>query len=107
MTIRYSDVISSIQNITSQTPEGFELSQNYPNPFNPSTKISFSIPSSGLTKLTVFDISGREIAQLVNEELSSGTYEYTFDAGSLTSGAYFYRIEANGFTETKKMLLIK
>lgn len=96
-----------IQQTTSNIPERFELSQNYPNPFNPSTAINFALPKSSLVKLKVYDIVGREVATLVNEELSPGAYEYTFDGSQLTSGVYFYRIEADGFTEIKKMMLVK
>ena len=88
-------------------PVKYELSQNYPNPFNPITNIKFSILNSGNVKIVVYDIQGREVKTLVNERLSTGTYERTFDASMLPSGIYFYRLEVNGFTETKKMLLIK
>ena len=88
-------------------PSEFSLSQNYPNPFNPVTKISFGIPQTGNTKLTVFDISGKQVAELVNNVLEAGTYNIDFDASHLASGTYFYRIETAGFTEVKKMILIK
>ena len=106
-----SGAIVGIQNLN-ETPSEFNLSQNYPNPFNPETKIKFSIPhnvkSGNLnTKLTVFDITGREVALLVNSELQTGVYEFTFDGSSLSSGIYFYTLRVGGFTETKKMLLIK
>ncbi len=88
-------------------PNTFSLSQNYPNPFNPVTKISFSIPNNSYTKLTVYDISGKLVAELVNGELDAGTYNIDFDASHLASGTYFYRIETGSFTEVKKMILIK
>ena len=83
------------------------LSQNYPNPFNPVTNIKFSVAKTGLVKLSVFDITGKEVAMLVNEELNAGTYNYDFNALHLSNGIYFYRLETNNFTETKKMVLIK
>ena len=89
------------------TPQGFQLSQNYPNPFNPSTKISFSIPEEGYVSLKVFNSLGEEVAELVNESITTGNYSVSFDASGLTSGVYFYQIKAGNFVETKKMILIK
>jgi len=80
---------------------------NFPNPFNPITKISFNIPKSGHVELAVYDISGREIESLVNEFKTAGSYSVNFDGGLLSSGVYFYRIEMNGWIETKRMTLIK
>lgn len=94
-------------------PAEFSLEQNYPNPFNPSTKIKYSIPSSNSqnlisVQLKVFDILGREVATLVNEQKSAGIYEVNFNASSLGSGVYFYRIStSNGFSAVRKMLLLK
>lgn len=106
--IRLNDqTITGIQNTSTEVPQRYELSQNYPNPFNPSTSIKFSIPKSGLVSLIVYDILGKEVATLVNKDLNSGSYEYTFDAAGFTSGVYFYRLEAGDFSEVKKMLLIK
>jgi hypothetical protein len=100
----------------------FKLEQNYPNPFNPSTKIKFTIPASSLNPfskgegtlvtLKVYDVLGNEIATLVNEELSAGEYEVSFDSHSgevrnLTSGVYIYTLKAGGFIQTKKMILMK
>jgi hypothetical protein len=85
----------------------FELSQNYPNPFNPITVISYQLSAFSNVKLTVFDILGREVTTLVNEEKQPGTYEVKFDATSLSSGIYFYRLQAGSFVETKKMILIR
>lgn len=100
------NLISSITN-TSTIAESYKLEQNFPNPFNPSTTIRFSIPSSSLVKLAVFDITGREVATLVNEHLSSGTFEYDFNATNLTSGVYFYKLSTNEFSEVKRMMLVK
>ena len=83
------------------------MQQNYPNPFNPVTNINFSVPKPGLVKLTVYDVSGREAAVLFNGELSAGTYNYDFDASQLASGIYFYKLEADEFAQTKKMVLVK
>ncbi|MBS1513904.1 MAG: choice-of-anchor D domain-containing protein [Bacteroidetes bacterium] len=85
----------------------YSLEQNYPNPFNPQTKIRFAIPKEGFVKLVIFDVSGREVSQLVNEKLSAGTYEAEFSGVNLSSGTYFYKIEAGNFVETKKMILVK
>ncbi|KXK56201.1 MAG: PKD repeat protein [Chlorobi bacterium OLB5] len=106
LTVKYSQPIG-ITPISTEVPEGFSLGQNYPNPFNPITNIKIQMPNSGLVKLTVFDISGKEAAVLVNEELNAGTYNVDFDASQLASGTYFYRMEAIGFTDVKKMILVK
>ncbi len=89
------------------TPTDFVLNQNYPNPFNPTTTISFSIPSSEFISLKVYDILGNEVATLVNEEKPAGEYDVTFDASTLTSGVYLYRLRAGNYTEIKKMILMK
>jgi hypothetical protein len=81
--------------------------QNYPNPFNPSTDIKFSISENGLVKLAVYDISGKLIETLFNGNLNSGVYNINFNASKLSSGTYFYRLEANGQVETRKMILVK
>ncbi len=88
-------------------PLSFNLSQNYPNPFNPSTKISYSIPEQALVTLKVFDILGKEVRALVNEEKRAGTYEINFKTSNLSSGIYFYQLRAGSFVETKKMVLLK
>jgi hypothetical protein len=96
-----------ILQISSEIPEKFMLSQNYPNPFNPMTKFKFQIPKSTAVNLRVFDAIGREIALLVNEELSAGSYEADWNASAYPSGAYYYRLTAGGLSETKKMILVK
>ena len=88
-------------------PSKYLLSQNYPNPFNPATTIKFAVPVAGLIKLSVYDILGREIEILANENLSEGTYSVNWNASNYPSGIYFYRLEGSNFTETKKMVLIK
>ncbi len=91
----------------STIPEYFSLEQNYPNPFNANTIIRFQINDSRFVRLKVFDIQGREVATLVNENLQPGKYEVTFDAGNLPSGIYFYRLSAGDFSETRKLVLLK
>jgi hypothetical protein len=93
--------------INNTIPTKYSLSQNYPNPFNPSTNIQFDIKRQGLVSLKVYDFLGREIKTLVSESLQAGSYESTFDASGLGSGVYFYKLEADGFSETKKMILLK
>jgi hypothetical protein len=93
-------------------PEDFVLYQNYPNPFNPSTKIKYSIPSVGTSlmkfvQLKVYDALGNEVATLVDGLKSAGEYEVTFSANGLTSGIYFYKLNAGSFSETKKMILLR
>ena len=105
-TIKYSQTIG-IQIISSEIPSGFSLEQNYPNPFNPVTNIKFSIPKSGAVTLKVFDVSGREVSQLIKENMSAGSYNYDFNASHLSSGVYFYRLETEGFTDIRKMMLVK
>ena len=87
--------------------QSFELEQNYPNPFNPATEIRFTIPAAGQVQLTVFDVLGREVAVLVNQELAAGAHTATFDAAGLTSGIYLYRLETAGQQMTRKMMLVK
>ena len=96
-----------VNNITSTIPGKFSLSQNYPNPFNPSTIIRYQIPKNSFVNIKVYDVMGREVSALVNENLKAGTYEATFDGSNLSSGVYYYKITAGEFTDTRKMLLIK
>ena len=88
-------------------PEKFELSQNFPNPFNPETKINFQIPTDGFVSLKVFDNSGKEVATLVNQSMTAGFHTTNFNASSLSSGVYFYRLETQGFVKVMKMALVK
>jgi photosystem II stability/assembly factor-like uncharacterized protein len=96
-----------IQPISNEIPKSFFLSQNFPNPFNPQTKIKFGLPEKSFTKLTVYDVLGREIGVLVNEELKAGEYSVEWNALMLASGIYFYRLETKNYTKTRKMVLIK
>jgi len=88
-------------------PDKFELLQNYPNPFNPTTNIEFGIPESGFVSLKIYDILGNEVAALVNENLSPGSYQVQWDGNAFSSGVYYYKLETNTFSETKKMFLLK
>ncbi|MFZ1320486.1 MAG: T9SS type A sorting domain-containing protein, partial [Ignavibacteria bacterium] len=88
-------------------PNEYSLNQNYPNPFNPSTKISFQIPVDGAVSLKIFDISGKEVVELVNGNLNAGFHTINFNANGLTSGVYFYKLTSGNFTKVMKMSLIK
>jgi hypothetical protein len=105
--LRYRFITTDVAHGGSEIPTAYELAQNYPNPFNPSTKIRFEVRGSGLVSLKVFDVLGREVAVLVNDNLNAGSYETTFDAKKLASGVYFYKLHAGEFSSTKKMLLTK
>lgn len=96
---------SSVINNTTVT--NYKLYQNYPNPFNPETKIGFEVPKKGLVTLKVYNVLGEEKAKLVNENLSEGKYEVTWNAKNASSGIYFYTLEENGTRETKEMVLLK
>ncbi len=98
---------SGISNFNNEIPERYELGQNYPNPFNPITKINFAIPKQGFVSLKVYDVLGREVVTLVNEVKTAGNYLVDFDASELASGVYFYKLEVNGFSDVKRMMLIK
>ena len=104
-----SDLVTGVNDNESKEPTSFKLSQNYPNPFNPTTRIKYSIPVGvqRAVQLKVYDILGREVATLVNETKSAGNYEATFNASSLASGVYFYRLRAGKFVQTKKMILLR
>ena len=88
-------------------PVRFDLSQNYPNPFNPTTSINFDLPVDGKVSIRLFDMTGREVSTLVNENRTAGYYTINFNASNLSSGTYFYRIEAGNYVSTKKMMLVK
>ena len=102
-TFEYSNVIE----VEVASPSTFSLEQNYPNPFNPSTKIKYSVTQSSNVVLKIYDVLGNEVATLVNEEKPAGSYEVEFNPSSLTSGVYFYKLQAGSFVDTKKMILQK
>ena len=87
--------------------ERIVLSSNYPNPFNSETVISYQVPKTGMVKLSIYDLTGREVASLVNEEKEEGFHEVRFNASNITSGIYFYNLHSNGQTEIKRMILMK
>ncbi len=103
----FSIGVSSTDESDNNSPIEYSLGQNYPNPFNPITSINFTIPKEGLVTLTIFNAIGQEIQKLVNEIKQTGNYTLNFDASSLPSGIYFYRLHAGDFLETKKMILLK
>ncbi|MCB0727226.1 MAG: T9SS type A sorting domain-containing protein [Ignavibacteriae bacterium] len=92
---------------TTSIPTEYSLSQNYPNPFNPTTNLEFGIPELGFVSLKVYDISGKEVATLVNEIKSPGRYNVKFDGSNFASGVYFYKITSGNFSAVKRMFLIK
>ncbi|MBS1513795.1 MAG: T9SS type A sorting domain-containing protein [Bacteroidetes bacterium] len=94
-------------NNNNSTPEGYYLAQNYPNPFNPSTSIAFEIREKGFVTLKVYDVLGNEVMQLVNEKKEAGSHVVQFDAKSLPSGTYFYKLTKDNFSDVKKMVLVK
>ena len=108
-TVKVSGIAKPITNVEQLTglPKVYALSQNYPNPFNPSTTISFSLPRSGFTTLKIYDLMGREVTTIVSEELPAGTYSRQWNAANISSGIYFYRLQAGSFIVTKKLLLLK
>ena len=99
--------VTSVKDKSNNTPSYYSLYQNYPNPFNPTTKIEYSIPQTSFVTLKVYDILGREIATLVNEEKPAGNYSIQFIAENLSSGIYFYKLQAGKYNSVKKMILIK
>ena len=105
--LRSSVVTSVAPQAPHARPEAILLYQNYPNPFNPATTINFRIAQSGRASLKVYDLLGREVATLINEELTRGDHEKTFDAEGLPSGMYLYRLQSQGLAETKKLLLLR
>jgi hypothetical protein len=88
-------------------PLTYTLSQNYPNPFNPTTTIEYQLPKQAFVKLKIFDLLGREVTTLMNERNAAGKHSVRFDALSLTSGVYFYKLETDDFIQTRKLLLLK
>ena len=104
--IVYGNTILSIMDLI-KLPENFKLFQNYPNPFNPTTKINYQVPQTAFVTLKVYDLLGREVATLVNEEKSAGSYEVEFDGSNLSSGIYFYKLQTENYSSVKKMILLK
>jgi photosystem II stability/assembly factor-like uncharacterized protein len=106
--IMYGDtIITTVSTISNEVPSDFTLSQNYPNPFNQSTIFNFQCSMKSHVTISVYDITGREVQKLVNEILNPGVYNVRFDGSGLNSGVYFYRMTTDGYSETKKMILMK
>jgi hypothetical protein len=102
------DRYAAVTNVgNGETPTSYSLSQNYPNPFNPTTKINFNVAKNGFVSMKVYNILGKEVANLVNGNYNTGSYSVDFNASKLSSGVYFYSIEVNGFKDIKKMMLVK
>jgi hypothetical protein len=106
-TIDYNDLIVTDIAETNQLPNDFELRQNYPNPFNPTTTIEYSLPSSGYVHLNVYNLFGQEVAALVNDLKPAGTHKVQFNAAELPSGIYFYKVDFDGSSKIRKLLLLK
>jgi hypothetical protein len=105
--IDYNMIITGIEDNQSILPSVYRLNQNYPNPFNPSTIINYQIPEQGFVTIKVYDILGKEIKTLVNENKPVGSYNIRFNASDLSSGIYIYQIRVNNFVQSRKMMLMK
>jgi hypothetical protein len=99
--------LNGVKALNNETPESYALSQNYPNPFNPTTIISFSVPKTSFVTIKVFDVLGKEVTTLINEEKPAGNHEVEFNGANFTSGIYFYCLKAGNFIQYKKALLVK
>lgn len=106
ITVKYNQIIG-VTPVSNEVPRSYKLYQNYPNPFNPTTKIEYALPKSAKVVIKVYDILGRMVKELVNEQKDAGYYTVKFDGTSYASGVYFYRINAGEFTSVKKMVLVK
>ena len=103
----YSSPVSDIQVMNQNIPKEIKLEPNYPNPFNPSTMIRFTLPKPSEVKIEVYNTSGQRVEILINQRMAAGTHKVEFTAQNLSSGVYFYRIEAGEFQDVKKMILLK
>ena len=103
------DAVVAVSNETEslEIADKFKLDQNYPNPFNPSTNISFELPSASVVQLKVYNLLGQEVASLVDGRLNSGNHSVNFDASTLSSGVYIYRLSSGGMSYSRKMILVK
>jgi hypothetical protein len=102
-----SEIVVGITQTDPSVRASFTLKQNYPNPFNPATTIEFALPRNAEVSLKVYDILGKEIATLISQAMTAGSYSYELDASQWTSGVYFYRLEAGDYSELRKMILMK
>ena len=103
----YVSLVTGVQPEIELTPNQFSLSQNYPNPFNPSTSIDFTLPKAEKVRIAIYNQLGQQVSQVADREYSPGSYSIRFDGNNLSSGVYYYRIEAGSFVQTKKMVLLK
>jgi hypothetical protein len=103
----FFDNPTSIESDYSAIPTKLEVYQNFPNPFNPITTIKWQLPERAFVTLKIYDVLGREVVTLVDEELNAGQHETVYNASGISSGVYFYKIKAGSFVETKKMILLK
>jgi hypothetical protein len=103
----YQNAITGVQTSNSGLPGSFELSQNYPNPFNPTTTINFTLAKASDVKLAVFNVLGQKVTTLVDTRMNAGQHSVVFDAGKLSSGVYFYKLETANFLSIKKMMVLK
>ena len=102
------ELVTSVEQIEDDLlPTEFRLEQNYPNPFNPSTTIQFAVPKNSHVTINIYDILGREVATLIDDEYQPGRYKVVFEAGQIASGLYVYRIQAGDFLQTRKLMLLK
>jgi hypothetical protein len=104
---QFPEGVTSVEEISSLTPNDYNLSQNYPNPFNPSTTINFTLPNNEFVTLKVYNVLGSEVATLVNQQLTAGSYKFDFNASNLASGIYLYELKAGSYSQIKKMNLLK
>ena len=102
-----SEIPTDVKPPSAGGPRQFKLEQNYPNPFNPSTTIRYVLPANGRVRLSVFNALGQQVTTLVNEDQSPGFHDFRFDASNLASGVYFYRLQAGGVVQTKRLLLLR
>ena len=100
-------ILTDVETNHGALPREFRLEQNYPNPFNPTTTIRYAVPNPSHVKLTLYDMLGRRVTTLIDEEKPAGEYEFTIDAKHLASGIYFYMMEAGAFTQTRKFTLVR
>jgi hypothetical protein len=107
LNVNYNIITSIQENIITEVPKKFNLYQNYPNPFNPGTTFKFDLPVSGFVKLKIYNMLGKEITTLINENKNAGTYEINYNASALSTGIYFYKLEFDGKNEVRKFTLIK
>ena len=107
VSVSLTNINISVKEITAEIQTKYDLAQNYPNPFNPTTNVRFSMCNVQFVTLKIFDMLGREVATLVNEELAPGSYSVDWNASQFSSGIYFYTLTAGDYKETKRMTLIK